>query len=64
MAMNVVDQLLSDTADAFESKLTTENRAMIEALLSQGNTPGVLRPQNSMPGCELVIQVRRTTRGD
>jgi hypothetical protein len=59
MAMNCVDELLSNTADAFETGLNTENREMLEALLTQGNTPGVIREINSMPGVELVIQVKR-----
>jgi len=59
MAMNCVDELLSNTADAFEAGLNAENREMLTALLDQGNTPGVVRQINSLPGCNLVIQVRR-----
>jgi hypothetical protein len=59
MAMNAVDQLLSDTADAFEAGLTVENRALLDRLIDQGNTPGVMREINTMPGVDLVIQVKR-----
>jgi hypothetical protein len=59
MPMNAVDQLLSDTADAFEAGLNAETCIELEALLNQGNTPGVIREINKLPGVDVVIQVKR-----
>jgi hypothetical protein len=58
--MNAIEQLLSDTADSFEAGLTSTAQTEAEALVRQGNSPGVMRELKAMPGYCVSIVVSRS----